>query len=289
MTRGMLGAIGGLVLGVSACSDGGSDAGGAGGGGGEATDGGGPDGGAGTQGGGGAGGSATLPESFACLDGFAAPDPATRVVAIRLQDAVGAVIPPRNPTAVLCAAGDSACETPLDTPVIDETGAFTVEVAPDFEGYLRVTGQVSSRDTDAMPTTIFFKPPVVEPDKELVVRMVDLATFTALAEAAGVTLDPARGHIVALPTDCDDELAEGVAAAGAPVDDDVVPFHFRGALPDPEAPDTDAQGGAGFFNVEPGTFTVTTTLHEGGTFIGTNEVVVEAGGLAFVPIGPTAP
>ena len=206
----------------------------------------------------------------------------------RFEIALGAPgTPPQNLTVDLCNKLDVSCGGPIDTFVPDGNGAIALDLAPTFKGYLLVHAQVNDPPVDIHPTLVFFEKPVVIPGVQQVIRVIDTKSLENLSKAQGVTLDPERGISIVLASDCDDKRAAGVRFESDSLDEQTVPYHFNGALPDPDATQTDDQGSGGFINMPIGDFTVRSTIAGTGRFIGTNSFLSRAGTLSYVSLGPT--
>lgn len=235
----------------------------------------------GGEGTGGAGGDPPLPENFACIEGYQAPDPGDMIAhEYRFEKATNGD-PPTNASLKVCQSLDAACATPELTLVPDVDGIVQFDLASDFQGFMEFTAD------DAMGTLVFFQRPVVIPPSQKVIRFVDQPTFLALASSAGVTVDLARGVTILLSHDCADERAAGVRFTTSEGDDQMIPFHFIGSFPDPDATETDAQGAGGFVNIPLGNLTVQATIAETGRIIGESTFFVRAAHISYVPMGPT--
>lgn len=241
-------------------------------------------GGQGGEGQGGSGGS-PLPENFACLDGYTAPDPGATVHHdYRFEIATADPgTPPVNAMMKVCRSLDASCSDPELTMGLDAAGVAEFDLASDFQGFIELTAD------NTMPTLVFFQQPVIIPPGQKVIRVIDETSFTNLSNLAGVTVDPTRGTAILLAHDCADERSPGVRFTSSEIDEDTTPYHFKGSLPDPDATETDEQGAGGFANIVPGNITVQATIADGGRFIGESTFSVRAGHLSYVPMGPTQP
>lgn len=263
------------------------------------------------QGAGGTGGAGTqLPPNWECIDDFVAPDPMGEdiVHTYRFEIATSvAGTPPVNLAVKLCRAIDLDCDPPDEVLVPDETGTVVFSRPLEFNGFLEAVGNdVGEGDGGAgtgggggaggggtsggellMPTIAFLQAPAVLPEKEKVIRMISPTAINALAAAADVPLDMTRGTSILLIHDCNDDRSPGVEFGIEELDPDTTPYHFRGALPDPNATETDEQGAGGFVNMPIGLHTVTARHVESGKLIGTASFRSRAGTLSYVPMGPT--
>lgn len=251
----------------------------------------------GGEGAGGDGGEPPLPANFTCLDGFMAPDPgATTHHSYRFELATGA--PGTVPDTLvihLCNKLDFDCSDPVDESitggslVADGTGAIEFDVATSFQGFLKIEATINDPPEPLMPTLVFFKPLIINPMNQNVIRMIDPESFYALSELAGVPIDPTRGTSIILSIDCNDERTPDVTFVSDSDDEDTTPYHFKGALPDPDATRTDDQAAGGYVNMPAGEFTVRATIADTGRFIGETSFTSVAGHLSYVPLGPTEP
>lgn len=239
----------------------------------------------------GGGGAPPIPENFSCLGSFVEPDPGDPVHhSYRLELATGQPgTPPLNMSVDLCNKLDVDCTNPQTITPDADSGSFEFDVAKSFQGFLLVHADAPSSPDPIpiVPTIVFFLSPVVVPEKEIVVRVIDPVSFEALSNAAGVPIDPDRGTSIVLTYDCNGDRAKGVHLESDDVDADTTPFHFKAALPDPNSVQTDDQGAGGFVNMPPGDFTVRSYVYDGHYFIGETSFLSRAGFLSYVPIGPT--
>jgi hypothetical protein len=249
---------------------------------------------------GGQGGSdVPLPPNWDCIDDFVAPDPMGEDIlhTYRFEIATSDPgTPPENLEVRLCSALDTLCENGDVLPA-DETGTVVFEEPLGFTGFLEMTGNdVFSGDGGAgggnvgealMPTIAFLQVPAVIPAEEKVIRVITPTAINALAAAADVPLDMSRGTSILLIHDCMDFRSAGVHFEIEELDPDTTPYHFRGALPDPNATQTDEQGAGGFVNMPVGLHTVSARHVESGKLIGKASFRSRAGTLSYVPMGPT--
>ncbi len=254
----------------------------------EGAAGGGGSGGQGAGGSGGDGGSPVDPR-WACVEGFQEPEPEGDLIHLyKFESAVDPETPLQNLQIKLCQIFEPDCETVIDMPVADATGAVELSLSPSFDGYLSVTAD------GLMPSFVLLQKPVVIPQTQKVIRMASQAVLTSLAAAQGATYDPMKGVTIVLAVDCSDERAPGVTihSAQADADPDATPFYFKNDIPDISATETDEQGAGGYLNLPIELIVYTIKFGtEGntltGTEIGSATFTARAGAITYVPVGPT--
>jgi hypothetical protein len=235
----------------------------------------------GTGGDGGGGGG--VDPAWACLGSFETPTATTIAHKFRFEYATAAGVPPPDLAIELCSSLDVDCANPVPgIPQPDSTGTVTLELAPTFTGFLKIT----SSDM-LMPSVAYLQSPVILPPNENVIRLIRPTEFAALVTASKQTYDDTRGVAVILTDNCLDARSAGVVITTTDTDPDTVAFYFRGNLPDVEAASTDEQGAAGFLNLPLGIVTVDGFVGADGPFIGEASFEARAGTISYVTVGPT--
>jgi hypothetical protein len=160
-----------------------------------------------------------------------------------------------------CNEGDAVCSPALQSQTTDATGEVSLPLALDRSGFvgsqyqgLRAFLKVTA--PTYMPYYYDWGHPLAAPEAYFYGEVTGIADWQMNAANLHVTVDPNRGHLGVTVYDC-----FGVAAPGVHVDlggaaDSETHSFTLGAL---ESNVTDTQGQLFFFNVIPGTVTVTTT------------------------------
>jgi hypothetical protein len=195
--------------------------------------------------------------------------------------------PIASATVTMC--GSAACDPLIDRQQTSAGGVVRLlDRSPTFSG-LGLDGYLSvSLDASFYPTTIQWGFPLSEVHGVLgaPIPVVPRGELSDLAGLFGVTIDPAMGHIAAVAVDCLGNQSSGVrfAVSGAP--STAQTFYFRGRFPNKEGP-TDSSGNAFILNVAPGTYQMEATPDLLGAPSSRQTVVVRAGELTEVGMGPT--
>ena len=193
-------------------------------------------------------------------------------------------------TASLCDKLDVNCTRPIRSGIRDVAGTFTFEVntggvsGAGFNGYLQIIPTAESCTNEMVfgpaarmfcalapkcdpnspsddckiptfaPALVFFNPPILrDVEKPLVVQMVPTGAFPALAQAAGVALDPTAGNLFITALDCDGRPASGVKLSmGDQLAGKVTALYLVEGVISNTASETDESGTAGFMGVPPG-------------------------------------
>jgi hypothetical protein len=169
----------------------------------------------------------------------------------------------------LCRKVDVDCTEPVMTTQSDASGAVTLSVEAAFSGYawLQSEGHV--------PTLYFFNPPV---DRDQQIPPLSLSTPAGRAALLGqLGADTARGEILVTAQDCLGHPASGVTFGVSPKDPAAIGYYLVNGLPTNGASATDATGYGGFMNLSRNATTITATLEESQTVIGTLGLVVRGG------------
>jgi hypothetical protein len=188
-----------------------------------------------------------LPRRWRCLDEDRPKPPiVTRAsVAITMQvNNFARKMPWAGVNIRACVASDYKCVAPRTPTVItNAAGLATLNLVPDFQGYLEVTA------TGAAPTMFFLTR--VKVDEQRGMGLLDADTFAALT---GAIAEPRadRGHLVVNARDCANLNVAGVSVSIDPLGEAKVAY-LNGGFPSSTAKATDDFGAAGFVNVTPDT------------------------------------
>jgi hypothetical protein len=187
----------------------------------------------------------------------------------------------------VCAKDDAPCAAPLSMGVTDAMGAIKLTVdtgAAGFDGFLDVSGDA------IIPSLIYYLPPVSE---DLVAGKLDIPLVTndsiglITGLAGGITLDPARGELLALAYDCAKANAIGVQVAVSSTDAKTTQAYLQGQALSTMATETDKSGGSVLFNLPAGAADVSVKIAGAGTLTAKTAVSVRAGAFTYVTLPPT--
>jgi hypothetical protein len=187
----------------------------------------------------------------------------------------------------VCGKADAMCSAPLAMGMTDAMGAIelSIDTSPTgFDGYLDVSGE------SVVPSLIYYLPPIIADiaPGSLEVPLVtkdSLPLITGLA--GGITLDPARGQLLALAYDCAEANAEGVKIAVSSADAGTTQAYLQGQALSTSATQTDESGGSVLFNLPAGPADVSVTLAGEGTLTAKSGVIVRAGAFTYATMPPT--
>lgn len=198
-----------------------------------------------------------------------------------IVDALTGVTPP-GLTLRLCSAADVNCEAPLEEGLIpDADGYVNFTVLSGFEGYLETDAP------DIMPAILPIGPVIDDsPETGEKIQLVRTFVVESIAAAAGVEVDPTRGHSLGLLGGCDGLGHAGVSFTHEPADEGT-PFYLIGLSPDLEATSSDASGQSGVFNLPPGFANLSSTLEATGEGVSEKRILIRAGTLTYAGLLPT--
>ncbi len=183
-----------------------------------------------------------------------------------------------------CTPSDVDCKSPAATGATDDAGELSLTLpfgANGFDGFGELTG------TGYFPTLIFNSVPLI-PDASTKYHFL-VATEAAhglIAQSAGVSPDPAKGHAVVWTHGCDGKLAAGVSLeldAGA----EGTLAYLQGKAISTAAKQTDAGGIAYVFNAAPGSLGITARRTATGDVFGKVNIRMRAATAATVYFHPT--
>ena len=169
----------------------------------------------------------------------------------------------------LCRKVDVSCAEPVSSELTDASGSVTLMVEAAFSGYawLQADGFV--------PTLYFFNPPI---DRDQEIPPLSLSTVASRGALLGqLGADVARGDILVTAQDCQGKPAAGVSFSVTPADPEAIAYYLVNGLPTSGVATTDATGYGGFMNLSTNATTVTATLGNSKTVIGTLGLVVRGG------------
>ena len=192
-------------------------------------------------------------------------------------------MPVPNAQVRLCRSIDVDCAMPVGSAVSDAAGGVTFTVdGPTAAGYVLI------QQDGFVQTLYFFNPPI---DHDQTIPPISFASPLAnvgLLLQLGRQAIPGRGNIVISSQDCAGAPAAGVSYSTASGDGMTSSFYTvgTGGLPSGTATATDQGGYGGIINVPAGTATVTATLDNPATDLGTISVLVRDGAITYSRVVP---
>lgn len=177
-----------------------------------------------------------------------------------------------------CAQLDVDCQEPAAGPF--DVAADTLYDFPlphGFSGFF----QIASDST--LPALYFVPEPIVADTLGWSPTVISKEVLAQLAAAAGVSLDPTAGVVIASVRDCDGGAIEGATVTAS--EGRAIRYYFVNDLPVLSALETSAQGAVGFANVPATTIALNGVSKSGHAFAPVS-VRVKSGSLSFVEIRP---
>lgn len=216
-----------------------------------------------------------------------AEDPASPVdTRFRFVDLTGAPI--ADVSAKLCKLLDIGCQTPLaGSPFVsDADGWITLPLHLGFRGYLDIVP--SDPASDLLPTIIYL--PILDAnrakDPTLFATLGSTVQLAFITGQAGRPADSALGHIGFVAYDCRGAPAADVSVHTEPSNAEEYPFYFdANGTPSITQATTSTAGTGGIVNVNAGV--VALVYERRGQRVGSQNVIVRAGGFSYVAADPT--
>jgi hypothetical protein len=233
-----------------------------------------------------------LPSSLSCIGSVTWPTPATPSANLGAQfvdftPSGPGTTPQANLAVKACARDDATCATVIASGSTASDGTISLAVptgTSGFDGYFDVAG------ADRFPELAFFLPPIVTDTTPTADGrgIPSIATMSAIATAAGTSIDPARAHLIVRVRDCTRlltvsgasivvDLADASSVAIAMSGGGFV----KGTL-------TDSTGLVGMLDVPPGAATITVTLPQYARTLGTTKLILRAGVVTTTSMSPTS-
>lgn len=177
-----------------------------------------------------------------------------------------------------CQQLDVDCQAPVAGPFDVLAGTlYDFQLPQGFSGFFQITSAAT------LPALYFLARPVVADTIGWSPTVLSKDVVAELAAAAGVSLDPASGVVLASIRDCN-----GAPLAGANVtasDEQAIRYYVVNNLPVLSAMETSAQGVVGFANVPASTIAIDGVSKAGRAFPPAS-VRVKPGSLSLVEIRP---
>ena len=184
--------------------------------------------------------------------------------------------------AKVCSRVDPNCASPVATITSDDKGVFRANVYVGFEGFLELKG------TGVADALLMFDPPIRgdsrRPSAPLPTK--EAADFYS-QQVVGTPLDTTTGYFLVRASNCQIEPIRGVTASLATTTAKTKLFFVYNNTPRTDVDQTNEEGAFGFFNVPVGTALITVSDKASGKKIGQTSVVVRAGFLTILYLGPS--
>jgi hypothetical protein len=177
-----------------------------------------------------------------------------------------------------CQQLDVDCQAPVAGPFDVAAGALHDFPLPQgFSGFFQITGE------GALPALYFVPRPVVTDTVGWSPTVLSKEVLAQLATAAGVSLDPTSGVVIASIRDCEGTPIEGATVTAS--EKQAIRYYIVNNLPVLSAMETSAQGAVGFASVPASTIALNGVSKTGQAFAPVS-VRVKSGSLSFVEIRP---
>lgn len=177
-----------------------------------------------------------------------------------------------------CQQLDVDCQTPVAGPFEVAAGTpYAFPLPQGFSGFFQIAGD------GALPALYFVPRPVVADTIGWSPTVISKEVLAQLAAAAGTSLDPASGVVIASIRDCDGTPIEGATVTAS--EKQVLRYYIVNNLPVLSAMETSAQGAVGFASVPASTIALNGVSRSGQAFAPVS-VRVKSGSLSLVEIRP---
>ncbi len=187
-----------------------------------------------------------------------------------------------NTQAKVCSRVDPNCTSPVATITSDDKGVFKAKVFVGFEGFLELKG------TNVADALLMLDPPIRGDSRRPSAPMPTTAAAEFYSQQVmGTSLDPTTGYILVRASNCQIEPIRGVTATLATTTAKTKLFFIYNNTPRTDVDQTNEEGAFGFFNVPVGTALITVSDKASGKKVGQTSVVVRAGFLTILYLGPS--
>jgi hypothetical protein len=177
-----------------------------------------------------------------------------------------------------CQQLDVDCQTPAAGPFEVAAGTpYAYPLPQAFSGFFQITGE------GTLPALYFVPRPIVADTIGWSPTVISKEVLAQLASAAGTSLDPASGVVIASVRDCDGTPLEGATVTAS--EKQVLRYYIVNNLPVLSAMETSAQGSVGFASVPASTIALNGVSRSGQAFAPVS-VRVKSGSLSLVEIRP---
>jgi hypothetical protein len=217
-------------------------------------------------------------DRWACLDDQPSPAREAIVRMVPVSTIFGDPLP-RVPVLV-CNIVDTECTAPVASLMTDDSGILTLELEPDFTGYLETKLDMFFPQMDFLPTLIADETSIVP------ITLSPAPVIAGLAQAVGAAPDPERGHIVMSSWSCLGE-APNVVLEAPRADAQTIPYYVLNGVPSADLEATTEDGSGGYLNFQPGNATVNINTKNGDRLM-TLSVVVRRSTISIIHVQPIA-
>lgn len=177
-----------------------------------------------------------------------------------------------------CQQLDVDCQAPVAGPFDVAAGIqYAFPLPQGFSGYFQINGD------GALPALYFVPRPVVADTIGWSPTIISKEVLAQLATAAGTSLDPASGVVIASIRDCNGMPIEGATVTAS--EKQVLRYYIVNNLPVLSAMETSAQGAVGFASVPASTIALNGVSKSGQAFAPVS-VRVKPGSLSLVEMRP---
>ena len=177
-----------------------------------------------------------------------------------------------------CQQLDVDCQTPVAGPFEVAVGTLYAFPLPQgFSGFFQIAGE------GTLPALYFVPRPVVADTIGWSPTIISKEVLAQLAAAAGASLDPASGVVIASVRDCEGTPIEGATVTAT--EKQALRYYIVNNLPVLSETETSAQGAVGFASVPASTIALNGVSRSGQAFAPVS-VRVKSGSLSLVEIRP---
>lgn len=177
-----------------------------------------------------------------------------------------------------CQQLDVDCEAPVAGPFDVAAGTLYAFPLPQgFSGFFQIASEAT------LPALYFVPRPVVTDSIGWSPTIISKEVLAQLAAAAGASLDPASGVVIASVRDCEGTPIEGATVTAT--EKQALRYYIVNNLPVLSATETSAQGAVGFASVPASTIALNGVSRSGQAFAPVS-VRVKSGSLSLVEIRP---
>jgi hypothetical protein len=177
-----------------------------------------------------------------------------------------------------CQQLDVDCQEPAAGPFDVAAGtSYDFPLPQGFLGFFQIVGE------GTLPALYFVPRPIVTDTVGWSPTVISEEVLAQLAAAAGVSLDPASGVVIASVRDCNGAPIEGATVTAS--EGQAIRYYFVNNLPVLSALETSVQGAVGFANV-PATTIALNGVSRSGQHFAPVSVRVKSGSLSFVEVRP---
>ncbi len=215
-------------------------------------------------------------DRWACLKNQPSPATATLTRVVPVTTIFGDPLP--FVPVLLCNIVDTECTAPTASLMTDEAGLLTLELEPDFTGYLDI------KLDEFFPQMNFLPKLLAEETTLLAVTLSPVQVIAGLAQAVGAAPDPERGHIVMSSVSCLGE-APDVALEAPRADEQAIPYYVLDGVPQANLNATTEDGSGGYLNFRTGNATVTIETSRGQELT-TLSVIVRSSTISVIHFQP---